>query len=240
MKSNNKSKSFLIIVVVLGVLGLIAVYQFVYTKYKNEAANLSATNDVLADRVATLKVYYDNRDSYTASIKTMMDSTEEMLKDYPADVTLEDGIMQAVYMQAASEIGYESINILEKAEVVSVPEETITAVADDRYPTSLIFQRRAVTYNNRITYPELKNAIQSIFARDKRIAIDTITYTRINAMGEPKLQGEIDLSFFSIAGTNKEYQYPDINEYIAGTNNIFGNVTEEELEGENGETPAAE
>lgn len=235
MNGKNKSKNLLIIVVVLGVLGLIASYQFVYTNYKNQAATLAASNNILADRVATLKVYYDNRDSYTASIKTMMDDVDGILADFPADVTLEDGIMEAVYMQAASEIGYESITLLPKEEVVGVPQDTITAIAEEKYTTALSFERSTVTYSNRVTYPEMKKAIQSIFERDKRISIDNISYVRTNAEGDPDLQGIIELSFFDIKGTNKVYEYPKLNEYIAGTENIFLNSTEvEPEEGEEG------
>lgn len=229
MNGRNKSKSFLIIVVVLGILGLIASYQFVYNKYKAKAETLASSNNVLEERVKTLKVYYDNRETYTTSIKQMLTDAEVKLADFPADVKLEDGIMQAVYMQSASDIKYNSISIGDKVDIITVPQEKVNEIKSETFTNEIVIEARTVNYSNVITYGELKAAISEIFNRNQRIAIDNITYSRTSSIGEPELNGRIDLIFYDVLGTNKEYKYPEMNEYEVGTNNIFKNVTEEDL-----------
>ena len=60
--------------------------------------------------------------------------------------------------------------------------------------------------------------------RSNRIGIQNVVYSKGDAEN-PNLSGHIDLVFYSVQGTGKEYAAPDMIPYIAGTDNIFGKVT---------------
>ena len=61
--------------------------------------------------------------------------------------------------------------------------------------------------------------IRQIYESDNRIGIDNIVYTKNEEYG--LLEGNIDIYFYSLAGTDKEYAAPDIAEYPAGTSDPF-------------------
>lgn len=51
----------------------------------------------------------------------------------------------------------------------------------------------------------------------------------------------MDLVFYSVTGTGKEYAAPDMVPYLAGTDNIFGDIviSGESVDNNNGETENA-
>lgn len=79
------------------------------------------------------------------------------------------------------------------------------------------------TYANEVSYSGLKSMIQMIFDNDSRIGIQNITYSKGDEENS-NLTGHMDLIFYSASGTGKEYVAPDIVPYLAGTDNIFGEV----------------
>ncbi len=217
------NKNLLIYVAAFGALLLVLVYVLVYQKLVTNAESISASNRTLSVRVNELKQYYDAREQYLADTQTLEQLIDELLAQYPADAREEDAIMLAVQMEQNSEAKFLTVN-MEKGDAVKViPAETVTAAENEKYTQELQFREMSATYVNEVSYAGLKKLIQTVYDSSNRIGIQNISYSKGDAEN-PNLSGHIDLVFYSVTGTDKEYAAPDIIPYLAGTNNIFGEI----------------
>lgn len=231
--SGGSSKNLLIYVAALGALLLVLVYVLVYQRLITDAESINASNRTLSQRVNQLKQYYDARGQYQADTQVLEQLTDELLQQYPADAREEDSIMLAVQMQRNSEAKFLTIN-MEKGDAVKViPAETVTAAGNEKYTQELQFCDMTATYVNEVSYEGLKKLIQTVYDSSNRIGIQNISYSKGDAEN-PNLSGHIDLVFYSVKGTDKEYVAPDIIPYLAGTDNIFGEIVVPQESEDNG------
>lgn len=222
-------KNIMLYVAGLGALLMILVYFLVYQKLVDKADEIEASNQELARRVEELKGYYDARETNLANTLLLEQLTDELLAVYPADAREEDAIMLAVQMQRESEGKFLNVNMeCGNPPIHVVPAETVQAAGSEKYTQEIQFCYMNATYVNEVSYAGLKNLIQTVYNSNNRIGIQNISYTRGNEEN-PNLAGQVDLVFYSVNGTGKEYVAPDIMPYLAGTDNIFGEivVTEE-------------
>lgn len=210
-------KTFLLIGLA-GLAMLVIVYVFVFLEYTQRTEELEASNATLKSVVNELRVYYENMDNYKAEIKEIKAGIEEIMTEYPVDAREEDVIMLAVQLQNQNAIAYDTVNMSETEEVYTVPAENVK-LADIEGFDALSFRKKKAVYVNTTNYDNLKTVIEQIFASDNRIGIDKIVYAKDEELGV--LSGNIDLYFYSAAGTGKEYIAPEMTEYLAGTSDIF-------------------
>ncbi len=215
-----KSQNVLIYVAAVGALLLILCYVFVFQRFKTAADELETSNRELSQRVNELKVYYDKREEYARESESLKQQIDEIFLEYPADAREEDAIKLAVYMQMQSGLAYSNINIATPESVKVIPAETVTQAAIENYSGQIAFSSRNISYVNEISYEGLKNAIKTIFENENRLGINNIVYVKNEDAG--CLTGSIDVTFYSVQGTGKEYTPPDLTQYLSGTNNIFG------------------
>ena len=221
--SGNKNKNLLLYVAAIGALLMILVYVFVFQKLTTEAEAIETSNKSLSQRVNQLKGYYDNRENNLSGIQMTEQLIDELLAVYPADARDEDAIMLAVQMQQGNDGEFLSINVERGDAIHVVSAETVSAAASEKYTQEIQYRELYATYVNEVGYPGLKNMIQTIYDSNNRIGIQNIAFTKGDTEN-PKLSGHIDLVFYSVTGTGKEYVAPDIVPYIAGTDNIFGEI----------------
>ncbi len=232
MKVN--SKQVFAGVSLIGCLVLLLVHVFVVMKINSMTDEINRSNVELKNRVNTLEGYHDNMEKNQAEIAQMQEGMEIILSEYPADALEEDAVMLAVNMQEGNEIRYDVINIAEPEVLYSIPEETVLAANVETLTKPIEFVERRVTYNNDINYTSLKNCIAAIYECDNRVAISNVSYSN----NDDALEGNIDVSFYSVTGTDKKYVKPDISRYLAGKSDLFsftgseGVVVEEEQETE--------
>lgn len=223
------------------VMVTVIVYVFVYMPYieQTEQTELSISN--MKEKIRELEEYDTNREQYIQETGEITRAIDEVLEVYPADAREEDILMLAVDIQGKNEIGYDSIN-MEPAEVVyAVEGETVSAAGIEGLDTGISFRQKHATYANTTTYASLKGCMEQILSSDNRIAIDNIVYVKNMETGN--LEGNINLYFYSVQGTMKEYVAPDITEYIKGTDDIFGTdqkAAENNVDSENTEGGAGE
>lgn len=213
------TKQVLTWVVSVGAIIMVILYVFVYLKYAQMTQELEASNVRLKNSLIELKEYYDNMDKYVQESNALEESIEEIMKEYPADAREEDIIMLAVNTQKNNKLSYSNINMAEQALVYAVPQNVVTASTIEGYEQEIDFMEKKATYANKTDYSNLKGIIEQIYAAPNRIAINNIAYTK--QQDSEVLEGVIDLSFYSAAGTGKEYECPDIAEYVSGTENLF-------------------
>ena len=158
-------------------------------------------------------------EAYKVEIEEIKAEINSIMDAYPADAREEDAIMLAVELGERNTIDFDAINMEEKESVYAVEPYLVTAAAIEGLDESLVFTQKHAVYVNQTTYTELKSVIQQIYESDNRIGIDNIVYTKNEEYGV--LEGNIDIYFYSLAGTDKEYEAPDIAEYPKGTSDPF-------------------
>lgn len=224
MKGKITSKQVCGAVALIGLLAIVLVYVMVFKKYNGLAEETRQSNEVLSERVANLKKYYIEEPQYLEKMEVLKAEIDELLAPYPADIKEEDILMQAVYTQMVAPIVYSSINMGEKTAYSSVGGDVVVNAGVEKYQQAIVFSQKKATLSNEITYEGLKDTIKSLYESNYLIDIPGITYSKGN---EDKLNGTLDIVFYSASGTGKEYEKPNITEYLAGTTNIFGVIEED-------------
>lgn len=213
------NKKVMTYIALIGTVVLVMVYVLVYMKFTTLTEALEATNNNMQRDVDILKEYYEHMDEYQQDIMAMREEIDEILSAYPADAREEDVLMLAVNMQEENVVNFSNINMEQPALVVAVPQNIVEAAAVDNLNSEIDFMEKKSTYVMETDYSNLKGLVETIYASDNRIAINNIALTMDD--GGKILSGNIDVSFYSAAGTGKEYEAPDIEEYISGVSDLF-------------------
>lgn len=257
MKGIN-GKQIFTTVVLFSVLIVVAVYFLVYQKNMDKTEALVSSNESLENRVNSLKTYYDNQQMYKDDMAKMEPEMDEILSKYVSDVREEDQIMQAVISQRVAEIYYDSINMKDKKEMLTIPAEVVQGANVEKYQDEIVFAEKGASYANKLDYHNLKTMIQTLFDSEYNIGIKGISYssgeatesiihgvlnqetgevTYIKDKSEDRkvgiLSGTLELVFYYVEGNGVEYTKPEMQEYISGTEDFFKlKVAAEELEEE--------
>lgn len=213
------NKKVMTYIALIGTVVLVMVYVLVYMKFTTLTEALEAANNNMQRDVDILKEYYEHMDEYQQDVMAMREEIDEMLSAYPADAREEDVLMLAVNMQEENVVNFSNINMEQPALVVAVPQNIVVAAAVDNLNSEVDFMEKKSTYVMETDYSNLKGLVETIYASDNRIAINNIALTMDD--GGKILSGNIDVSFYSAAGTGKEYEAPDMEEYISGVSDLF-------------------
>lgn len=133
MKMEVSKKDAALLLGLLGVLVLVAVYNFLFVSYSDKTNALKNENSKLKMKVQVLQNLANQREDLLNSTKEYQDETREILEHFPADVREEDIIMLAVKMQ--NEAPYENItavqigNAVDVYSVADIEERTDEAVS---------------------------------------------------------------------------------------------------------------
>ena len=213
-------KQLMTCVVLIGLLALIAVYFFVYKSYIDKAEALELSNMALNRRVAELKEYYDNMEMYNEELELMQAEIRSILEPFPADVLEEDMIVLALDTMKTASVDYSNINVGEREALRNIPVETVQAAGMEDLTQELVFVTRQGVYVNETNYQSLKDCINTINNSSNRLAINNIAYSRNEDTGE--LAGTIQVSFYSVMGTGREYVPQNLADYVSGLAELFG------------------
>lgn len=226
------AKKVMTYVLLLGALLLVAVYFLVYKKYNDMAAEIETSNVALAERVNELKEYYDNLNTYNAEITMMQEQVNAWLDEFPADVKEEDIIVLALDTEEAAYVAYTNINIQARQAMRTIPASMVQPAGMENLASDIIFVERKTSYVNTTDYFNIKNCVEVINSSDDRLVISNITYSENEETG--LLDGTIEVTFYSVIGTGKEYVPQELPEYESGLLNLFGisNVMGEDGEAE--------
>ncbi len=221
------------LLLVLAVGMFILVYFLPFANLRADIENYETQNRSLRNEISELQVYHDNRAQYESDTEVLKKEISNIVTAFPSEYKEEDYIMEAVKIEntCAGKLYYESTNIGEPSVLTSIDAETIKQAEIEDLSDAIDFVCVDVDYNNKTNYPGLKDALAEIFASPYKLNIKQITYTND---GTGVLDGVIKLGYYSISGNGREYAYPQIPEYQAGTTDIFigGNLlvmTDEDL-----------
>ncbi len=234
-KQDSKSQQLLLYVVLFCLILITFAYLFGYKKFNDKAEALKKSNSELKIRVAELKTYYDNADTYEGQKTFYSEKIKESLKDYPADVREEDMIMLAVDTLDGNDIEYKNVNmpVPEAYYTIdnSVSKTLLTDVGLENLDDQIIFAKHMATYVNKCDYPSLKNMVSIINAHKNRSTITNIEYAVLED-DDYYIEGTVDVAFYYVSGDGKAYTPVDIEEYKKGLENLFG-LKEKKPEEEN-------
>ncbi|MBE5865585.1 MAG: hypothetical protein E7292_05130 [Lachnospiraceae bacterium] len=228
MKKNGKKNFFVGITVVMVALCLLA-YVMVYSKYTEMTDKLKVSNNELAVQVEEMKGYYVKMDQYKVDTEKMVAGIEELTMEYSSQANEEDFIMTGVNMQLNSIINFEKVNIETEEVIHSIPVETVVGAGIEKYQQPIEFYARKASYENLTDYANLKNALQVVFDIPYKVGINNITYARENESNN-FMEGAIDITYYTVQGMDKEYEYPKMDGYLAGVQDLFGKMFTEEGE----------
>lgn len=230
---NTTAKQAMTYVMALGFLLLLAVYFLVYKSYNDKAATLEKANAAKQQRVNELKVFYDNLSIYNAEIEQYQAQIAAWLDEFPSNVLEEDILVLALDTEKAAVLDYTNINIGGREALRTIPAATMQLAKMENLTQDVIFVERTVSYVNVTDYFNLKKCVETINNSTNRLTISNITYGKNVETGE--LEGTIEVTFYYVHGTGKEYEPQDLKEYESGLANLFGTTTiADEPEGEEG------
>ena len=216
---NYFNKNTFLGITLVGLLAIVAVYVFVYMDYTENTEELEASNRTLQAKVNELQKYADNMEMYQSEISEMKTAIADIIAEYPADAREEDIIMLAVQIQERNAIAYDAINMEATEGVYTVPYENVRMASIEGLDGELTFTKKHAVYVNTTNYDNLKTVVEQVFDSNNRIGINSIVYAKNEENGT--LEGSIDLNFYSVVGTDKEYAAPDIAVYLSGTSDLF-------------------
>lgn len=214
------AKQVMIYVVLAGLIAFIAVYFLVYKDLNDKTAAIRQENTTLSQRVNELKKYYDKMDSYNAEIADMQAQVNAWLSEIPVDVKEEDMLVMAINTEKNAVINYTNINIAEREEMLTIPAQTVADSGMEGFAGDLMFVKRMASYVNETEYFSLKNCIKTINDSAERLAISNISYSENKETG--LLEGTIDITYYSVLGTDREYVPQKLPPYVSGLRNLFG------------------
>lgn len=207
-------------VTLIGAIVLIAVYFLVYKAYNDKTAVLENSNAVLNQHIGDLKEYYDKMGEYKNQITDMKNQVRDWLGEFPADVKEEDVLVLAIETEKNAMVGYKSINIGNREALKTIPVETVTGAQMEDLTQEIFYVQRKTTYGNVTDYQNLKTLVDQINASENRLNISNFTYSKNDESG--LMEGTIEVCFYAVLGTGKEYVPQNLPDYESGLPNLFG------------------
>ncbi|MCM1185503.1 MAG: hypothetical protein NC251_00040 [Lachnoclostridium sp.] len=219
MKDKKQTAFFLALILCAALL--IVLYMYMYQPYVSKTQNLQGSNQTLGTRVTQLKQFFAQMDFNKKQIVAMTEEIQEILDRFPADVLEEDAIYLALRTQAeGANVRYNSIGVDKRAELGVIPVQVVKAAGIEGLDQQLTFNRRTVVYNNVTGYNSLKNILTSMNNNQEELAINKFAY--VYDTEKSSLTGTINVIFYTVSGTGKEYEPKTFKNYNAlGHTNLF-------------------
>lgn len=228
------AKKVLGLVVLLGLVATLVIYFMIYRKWNEDAHLMDNSNAQLNRRVNELYDHYQKIDDYNAQIDLIKADIDKIVEEFPADVREEDVLLLALQIRDKAPVVYEAINIAEREALVTVDAQTIKNAGVDSFTGDVMFVKRQTALTGTFTYEDLKSMVDTINDTRYRRCINRVEVQR--NLEENYLEGVAEITFYSLAGTGKEYEEVKFTEFPTGLTNLFGLVTvtedSEELEEE--------
>jgi len=111
-----------VLIVVLGILMVVLVYFFIYTKYNEKSDALESSNKVLRTEVSRLLEMNNKKDFYISETSRMQSYMKEFESRFPSLILYEDSIMMVKNMEDATRTSISTISFGAQTPVVYVAQ----------------------------------------------------------------------------------------------------------------------
>lgn len=238
MKKSDKS----IILVLVGLALAAAAYFGVYQKLTAETETMQKANAELKQEVQRLQELADNKQQYLDDTDAMKVEIEAIKEKFPAQYLPEDEILYMInaekqYDALAQRISMNPATVVEvaaptqeapveaaepAAEEVTT-EDGATEVSTEVAATpEIMLYKTPVTVEMLSSYLSIKDIVKMLNVDENRKSIDNISITFDSETGE--LLSNIDISMYSLTGTEAEYVSPKVDGVVYGTNDLFNSA----------------
>lgn len=209
-----------------GILTLVLVYFLVFKPVQEDNRLLMAENSRLAEELNRREEHAQNMEFYREEIRSMQAEIKGALSAFPAAIREETVIMYADALERQSDMEIAGVNIGLPSQIYELGQGA--AVFDEegnQFPVSTgvyLHQTQAV-YTFTVSYDDFKKTMNSVLNQKELRNVENVILSFDSASG--KLVGSMAVNLFSVSGTEKTYQDPDVPGMSLGTGNIFGTVT---------------
>lgn len=225
----NKAQSAFLTTFLFFVVIIVVIFMYVYQPNVTKTQELEASNATLKTRVDELEGFYKEMPAHKAEMEKWTTEINQKLAAFPVDTKEEDSIYLVLRTWEEGIVAaYTSIGVGEREVVTTISEDVVKPATIDGLETELVFKERTTTYNNITTYNFMKELVKSINENPEAASITNLVYTTTE---EGLLEGSIDVTFYLVEGTNREYQKREFKDYPTGDlTNLFGTIYIEDLE----------
>lgn len=215
MKKENVFQVLAALGVLLGVLS----WQFVYKSYVEKTEVVEAENEELQKVVNRLELLDAKKDEYIADTERMRQEGEDIVRNFPAGVQVEDMIMYLDNMELvdANDVSVSAVNMGTEAPVVYPGATSFDGYEVQDDGIGMITRQSTVTFAT--TNNGLKNVLNYIYGISTRKSVSNVNLTVTDA---GYLQGTMLLDFYYLSGVEQPYVVTDILGVPTGTDNFFG------------------
>lgn len=230
MKNNKKisTRELKLLFVFFTLLILYASYQFGYLKYTNKTEKLMEESRTLENQLSELKKKDSNKEKMIKETEEFNKKKDSMLEEFPAGVTEEKITMFVVDMEnyagaQVSTISFDGIQAFYSPDIAlsgDTTEEEANTATESTADVNITGYQTTVLLSYQATYAGLKKCIDYINTYKEKINIGGLTATFDSTSGN--LTGTITFIVYSLSGTDKKYQAPQIAGIEIGRENIFG------------------
>jgi Tfp pilus assembly protein PilO len=206
-KLSEKEKSMLLLLLALALLAI--AYFFLYQGTMKKVSALKTENETLAARVADLEAKEANKEATQADTEEKNRLAAKMIELLPAAQTIQNGIA--------------ILDNIEKTKDFTILSESFAMNTEYWQSTGLdepmTGYQSQITLAYQTTYKDLKEVLTYLNDYQDRITVNNVTTAYSAETGE--LTGNMTLSLYSLAGTDREYTEPIIGRVTSGVDNIF-------------------
>lgn len=193
-----------------GILTILLVFLWVYRPAQEQNEALRAENAELEVELAARQEHAVLKDEYQQKTVTMQAEIDETLSIFPAAVKEEDIILYANELEEKSDMEIANIGIGAVNQIGQMGE---TKFLNDTQ----------VGYTFTVSYDDMKKMVEAIQSHDDKRNVESVVLSFDSATA--KIIGTMNVNFYSMTGTEKEYKEPQVPGIAHGTKNIFGTVS---------------
>lgn len=227
MKKSDKS----IILMLVGILLAAATYFFAYKNLTAETEVMQKANAELEQEVNRLQELANNKQQYLDDTDSMREKIDEIKAQFPAQYLPEDEIMYMINAEEQMDMLAQLIT-MKPTEMIQVaaPAQESAPAADGTEAVSteataapeIMLYKTPVNVSALSSYLSVKDFIKMVNEDENRKSIDTISVVFDSNTGE--LLTNVDISMYSLTGTEAEYTAPTVDGVVYGTKDIFNSV----------------
>ncbi len=177
MKIAKRDLKLIIILAGLAIFGLL--YFFVYNTFLDMTEDTKTEIATLLPQVQALRDSQENFDEYVKETAEYKLQIEETLEKYPAMIYPEEFLMWLLEWEEMTGVTVDSVSFTEPNVVTQFQAEVVSTVdgVEDRKVVTVDGGVISVSTTNEMTYTQLKNSINAIYAYPQPTYLDSVSVT---------------------------------------------------------------
>lgn len=222
-KKGNELQIFLLMLVLVVLMVLVAL-NYLYRPLVEERTALRDENYKLNVRYIELYNMSAEEETYKGNIQKAREALDTLLKRYSAGNTPEKSIKFVNDMEEELQIRIPNVTFSAASLLSNVKMPMIQTAEDESYSIEYYdvnLFKETLSYNYTCSYGQLKKMADYIHANEERMNIESISVNYDNE--KDALTGNLVLNLYTVTGTDKQYEEPDISNIRLGEENIFAN-----------------